>query len=274
MASDKFIIFGANNMMINNENPYITKNMINLVKSIKKDNNSFIYVDSIVDYFINLNDYQMFIDNDTGNDEKYEKYLDGLDKPEYHTSFIELIKIISDLIEDDTKKINIIYKLINKYIIDHTLFLRGRKSIKELYIINHHIIYNQWINSNIKSINKNYKIGYIYYQLINSFDGYIGKLAPNFKPLSYQGYYNINKRMDNLYKTLKEIFSNDDIKYKDVENTKIEEVLPVAPYDVLFHQNKELQLELEDCKKQISKLEKEKDMLNKKFNDIKLLLEN
>ena len=34
MASDKFIIFGANNMMINNENPYITKNMIDLLKSI------------------------------------------------------------------------------------------------------------------------------------------------------------------------------------------------------------------------------------------------
>ena len=260
MASDKFIIFGANNMMINNENPYITKNMIDLLKSIKKDSNSFIYVDSIVDYFIKLNDYQMFIDIDTDN-EIDEKYLDGLDKPEYHTSFIELIKIISHLIEDDTKRINIIYKLIKKYIINHTLFLGGRKSIKELYIINHHIIYNQWINSNMKSINKNYKIGYIYYQLINSFDGYIGKLAPNFKPLSYQGYYNINKRMDNLYKTLKEIFSNDDIKDKDVENIY---------NDTRNDKNKEL----EDCKKQISKLEKEKDMLNKKFNDIKLLLEN
>jgi hypothetical protein len=231
--------------------------MIDLLQSIKKDSNSFIYVDSIVDYFIKLNDYQMFFDNDTDNGID-EKYLDGLDKPEYHTYFLELIKIIPRLIPDDTKRINIIYKLINKYIINHTLFLRGRKSIKELYIINHHIIYNQWINSNIKSINKNYKIGYIYYQLINSFNGYIGRLVQDFKPLSYQGYYNINKRMDDLYKTLKEIFSNDDIKEKHIETSYD---------DILFQQIKELQSQLETCKK-------EKQEIEKKFNDMKLLLGN
>jgi len=266
MASDKFIIFGENNMMINNENPYITKNMIDILQSIKKDSNSFIYVDSIVDYFIKLNDYQMFIDNDTGNDEryeKYEKYLDGLDKPDYYTYFIELLKIISHLITDDTKKMNIIYKLIHKYIIDHKLFINPRLSIKESYIINHHIIYNQWINSNIKRINKNYKVGYICYQIINSFNGYRDKLVTKFKPISYNGYINVNKRMETLFKALEDIFPNDDIKEKDVENTYNDN-------DTDNDKNKEL----EDCKKQISKLEKENSILNKKFNDMKLLLGN
>ena len=64
--------------------------------------------------------------------------------------------------------------------------------------------------------------------------------------------------MDDLYKTLKEIFSNDDIKEKHIETSYD---------DILFQQIKELQSQLETCKK-------EKQEIEKKFNDMKLLLGN
>ena len=89
MSFQNFSSFDENiKTIISHENPYITTIMVSLLQSIKKDSNSVVYVNNIVDYFIKLTNNQMFFDDYT--DEKYEKYLDGLDKPEYHNSFIEL----------------------------------------------------------------------------------------------------------------------------------------------------------------------------------------
>jgi hypothetical protein len=267
MSIDELKEYITNKIKVSNENPYFTKNIVNFFNSVQKEKDLFNYIDIINDYNYHFGG-KNFIDNDK------EDYYNGLDKPEYHNSFLELLKKISSIMIDDEKKIRIIIRLLSKYIL--------------VYPYNEHypsqlIIYNQWVNSNMKLINNNYKIGYIYHKIIaiiNEPDYAIHHGYNHYQTLTYDGYVNINKRMENLYKTLVEIFPDNYSNDSNIseENTTIKDTVqipkensltsPSSYDDILFEQIKELQMKLDESKKENDTLKKEKEELSKKFSDM------
>jgi hypothetical protein len=239
MSIDELKEYISNKIKVSNENPYFTKNLVNFFNSVQKEKDLFNYIDTINDYNYHFGG-KNFIDKDK------EDYYNGLDKPEYHNSFLELLKKISSIAIDDEKKISIIVRLLNMYIL---VYPCNGSYPSQL------IIYNQWINSNMKLINNNYKIGYIYHKIIgflNEQNYAIHHKYLNYQTLTYDGYVNINKRMENLYKTLQEIFTDN-----DNSNINIQENIKI----------KDLQTQLEDSKNQIIKLENEKEEILNKYKE-------
>jgi GTP-binding protein EngB required for normal cell division len=202
LALDKFKLSIENTMKVSSENPYVTTIMIDLIDSISRISDSFEYIETIIEQFNVLPLSNMFIDDNID-------YYEGLDKPTYHDLFLEFLKKVASIITDDTKKMNIILSLIHKYIKPTSTDKKGAVEQSKSYYDRQLIIYNEWINTNTMIINKDSKVGYLYYKIkgyLHEFNVPVNYFMQH--TLSYEGFVNINKRMNMLYKTLKDIFND------------------------------------------------------------------
>ena len=218
LALDKFKLSIENTMKVSSEHPYITTIMIDLIDSISRISDSFEYIETIIEQFNSLPLSYTFIDDNMD-------YYEGLDKPVYHDLFLVFLKKVAFLIKDDTKKNNIILSLIHKYIKPTSTDKKGTVEQSKSYYDRQLVIYNEWINTNTTKINKEPKLGYLYYKIkgyLHEFN--VQSMYTNHQTLGYEGYVNINKRMNMLYKTLKEIFTDTPLftpLQKDVDDISI-----------------------------------------------------
>jgi len=233
LALDKFKLSIENTMKVSSENPYVTTIMIDLIDSISRISDSFEYIETIIEQFNVLPLSNMFIDDI--NNTNYMDYYEGLDKPIYHDLFLEFIKKVAYIITDDTKKMNIILNLIHKYIKPNSTDKKGAVEKSKTYYDRQLIIYNEWINTNTMMINKDTKLGYLYYKIKGYLhESNVQSMYTNHQTLGYEGYANTNKRMNMLYKTLKEIF-NDEKHMSIPITTSIKTVKKDVVIDVSFN---------------------------------------
>ena len=264
ITPEKFKVCIINSLKINDENRYITIVMINLLTSISKiTKNNDEYTHIVLFIFFDLEKELIFSDIKDFNDLFMldSLYSTGLDKLEYHAGILDLLKLVSKIVNKDDL-IDIIFDVLKKYFvpnisktnipnpIDYTIrrskiitlptsksvsSLPTPKSVSSSYDYELEIkpltkypaidllyssqlsLYALWISNNMYKINQNEKLGYLYYKIMNIKYGSLSlnQLNGYFDTLPFEGYVNINKRMENLYQTLKEIFSDEEDKKLD-----------------------------------------------------------
>jgi GTPase SAR1 family protein len=212
---DKYKESIENTMRVSKDDPYITTIMIALLDSVNKITKiDTKYSMVIFERFQKLQLSDMFWE-DENRPLKFKDfdYLNGTDKPIYHTSFLDLLKYVASFtlfFSDEDERLSFIIDLLVKYIKPTSTDAKGKVEQMNMYYVRHLVLYNEWINTNMIKINKNPKIGYIYYILkgnINDFG--ININYDSLRTLPYDGYVNVNNRMVMIYETLKEIFNND-----------------------------------------------------------------
>jgi hypothetical protein len=214
---DKFKESIVNTMKVSTETPYVTTIMIELLHSVCNiTKNDIIYINAIIQCFQELPISCMFIDNnDNVND-----YINCIDKPKYHKSFCELLIVIDRYVS--IKPITHIINMLAKYFKMTSVDINGKTEQtcpdfkKQLYLINY------WIISHFTKINNAPKeVGYIYYitkSNINTY-GITDCLDNKFLINSFTGFNNMNIRMNMLFKTLCEIFTEKN--EEDIVDSKI-----------------------------------------------------
>ena len=129
-------------------------------------------------------------------------------------------------------------------------------------------LYALWIHNNMYKINQNDKLGYLYYKIMNIKYGSLAlnQLNGYFDTLPFEGYVNINKRMENLYETLKEIFVDEEDKKVDKKLSSVSSVELIVKEDVEDMDGFE-ELEEDSKTKPKTKLKITKDELDESFID-------
>jgi GTPase SAR1 family protein len=193
-----------NTLKVDNENPYITNIMINLIKSIynvsKFNHDNIDFIDLIITRFTELPISYMFIDN--GDDD-----TKCIDKPEYHSSFLNMLKVIKLYVSDKDKIIAIVLNCLFKYFKPSSVDVNGKvENMKSSFTIQLNLA-NHWISTHFIEINKVSEISYIYYKLKFKLENYGAIISfDKINTINYTSFVNMNNRMMVLFNTLCEIF--------------------------------------------------------------------
>jgi hypothetical protein len=146
----------------------------------------------------------MFIDNtDVVND-----YINCTDKPKYHKSFCNLLLVIENYVNDKPKLLTHIINMLAKYFKLSSVDAKGKTEHAcpnfktQLYLINY------WIISHFTKINNApAEVGYIYYLTKINLNASGITDNSNNTYNSFLGFKKMNSRMNMLFNTLCEIFT-------------------------------------------------------------------
>jgi hypothetical protein len=147
----------------------------------------------------------MFIDSeDVTND-----YINCADKPKYHKSFCDLLLVIDNYINDKPKLLTHIINMLAKYFKLSSVDNKGKTENSYPDFKKQLCLVNYWITSHFTKINNApNEVGYIYYITKSNLNtSGITYCLNNAYLTSFLGFNNMNRRMNKLFNTLCEIFT-------------------------------------------------------------------
>lgn len=194
----------ANTLMVSQDSPYVTNIIIDLITSISNicDNNSE-YLNIILQRFQELPISNMFLEHSSD-------YIKCSDKPEYHKSFCDMITLIAKHINVyDEIGISHIINLLSKYFKPNHINTKGVAENMHADFKKQLNLVNYWITSHFTKINNAPKeVGYVYYVIKSHLHTYVDAVFPISMIIkSFEGFNNMNNRMERLFKTLFKIYT-------------------------------------------------------------------